>query len=141
MKKFILIMSAVICSVMMLTACSSSVTTDSVTPNQRPAYSIFVGLADNESKTQKINTDEAIDKINQILIDHKIGFTVLSGGGSFLDNGKSVVNSTLVYPALHLDEKTALKIINQIKDDLNLYSVYVLKSDITYGIFGGEASA
>lgn len=116
----------------------SSGLTNSVTTQEGLQYSLYVGLVDAQSGTQKLTTDEAAAIATPLVTAVGGGYTLTVTQGGYMDDaGKLVENETLVYEGIHAEEAEVSKLINDVKAALGTYSVYVTSEHVGYAIYGG----
>lgn len=99
--------------------------------NQIQKYILFVGLNDQDTKTQKIPTLAARDIVQNIILSNGLdGATISEALGIYKhESGQVVQESSLRIEVLFATEKQILKICQQIKQALNQESV-ALESQI-----------
>ena len=88
-------------------------------------YSLYVGLNDKDTKTQKIDTLEAYKILCNLLKSYNIeGFTVYNAHGFYVhDDGTFTTENTLKIELMFINEKTVDDIIKQLKIIFNQESV------------------
>ena len=104
---------------------------DTMSKNQIQKYILFVGLNDQDTKTQKIPTLAARDIVQNIILSNGLdGATISEALGIYKhESGQVVQESSLRIEVLFATEKQILKICQQIKQALNQESV-ALESQI-----------
>lgn len=89
-------------------------------------YTLYLGLNDKDTKTQKIGTIEAYKICNNILMNYTDGATIFEANGLYKhDDGTIVVEKTLRIELLFVDENTIAKIVKQLKEVFNQESIAV----------------
>jgi hypothetical protein len=86
-------------------------------------FTMYIGLNDADSGTQKVTMDEVRETARRIITDNGCGYTEYEAYGGYLDGDKAVGNDTIVYVILGTDRKNVTKIALTIKSDLNLSAV------------------
>lgn len=96
-------------------------------------YSLYLGLNDKDTKTQKIDTLEAYKILCNLLKSYNIeGFTVYNAHGFYVHNdGSFTVENTLKVELMFIDEKTVDNIIKQLKIIFNQESVIKQVEEVT----------
>lgn len=94
-------------------------------------FTLYLGLNDKETKTQKIGTLEAYKICNNILLNYTEGATVFEANGIYKhEDGSFVVEKTLRIELLFTDLETVEKIVKELKIVFNQESVAVQVEDI-----------
>lgn len=80
-------------------------------------YSLYLGLNDKDTKTQKVDTLEAYKILCNLLKSYNVeGFTVYNAHGFYVhDDGTFTTENTLKIELMFVDEKTIDNIIKQCK--------------------------
>lgn len=93
--------------------------------NKIVKYSLYIGLNDKDTKTQKIDTLEAYKILCNLLKSYNIeGFTVYNAHGFYVhDDGTYTVENTLKVELMFIDEITIDNIIKQLKIIFNQESI------------------
>lgn len=88
-------------------------------------YSLYLGLNDKDTKTQKIDTLEAYKILCNLLKSYNVeGFTVYNAHGFYVhDDGSFTVENTLKIELMFINEKIVDDIIKQLKIIFNQESV------------------
>lgn len=95
-------------------------------------YTLYVGLNDKDTKTQKINTLEAFKIVNNILLQYTDGATIFEASGIYRHNdGSFTIEKTLRIELLFTDDESIKKICDQLKIILNQESIAIQKDDVT----------
>lgn len=93
--------------------------------NKIVKYSLYLGLNDKDTKTQKIDTLEAYKILCNLLKSYNIeGFTVYNAHGFYVhDDGSFTTENTLKIELMFIDEITIDNIIKQLKIIFNQESI------------------
>ena len=93
--------------------------------NKIVKYSLYLGLNDKDTKTQKIDTLEAYKTLCNLLKSYNVeGFTVYNAHGFYVhDDGSFTVENTLKIELMFIDEITVDDIIKQLKIIFNQESI------------------
>lgn len=85
--------------------------------NKIVKYSLYLGLNDKDTKTQKIDTLEAYKILCNLLKSYNVeGFTVYNAHGFYVhDDGTYTVENTLKVELMFIEEMTVDNIIKQLK--------------------------
>lgn len=96
-------------------------------------YSLYLGLNDKDTKTQKIDTLEAYKILCNLLKSYNIeGFTVYNAHGFYVhDDGTFTTENTLKIELMFINEKTVDDIIKQLKIIFNQESVIKQVEEVT----------
>lgn len=88
-------------------------------------YSLYLGLNDKDTKTQKIDTLEAYKILCNLLKSYNVeGFTVYNAHGFYMhDDGTFTVENTLKVELMFIEELTVDEIIKQLKIIFNQESI------------------
>lgn len=128
-RKYILTLALGLCA-MLLWGCSAGAPEEggpatAATPDTAIVYTVYVGLADQDSQTALLTEAEAKEMINSILTRQSISYTVYDAYGAFPgEAGQMVENETLVYTGIRCEAEVIIELIAAIREDLNLESVY-----------------
>lgn len=94
-------------------------------------FVLYVGLNDKITKTQKINTLDAYNIINNILLTYTEGATIIQGNGIYKhENGNFTTENTFIIELLFTDEEVIKAIANDLKRILNQESIAIQKQVI-----------
>ena len=101
--------------------------------NKMIKYSLYLGLNDKDTKTQKIDTLEAYKILCNLLKSYNIGgFTVYNAHGFYVhDDGTVTTENTLKIELIFIDEITIDNIIKQLKIIFNQESVIKQVEEVT----------
>lgn len=85
---------------------------------------LYVGLNDKDTKTQQIDTVEAVKMVTNIICNEADGGTVYNATGIYKhDNGTIVIENTLRIELIDVAREALAKIIATIKSVLNQESI------------------
>lgn len=91
-------------------------------------FILYVGLNDKDLKTQKINTIDAYNIVNNILLNYVEGATVAQAKGIYKhNNGNFTTENTFIIELLFTDKATVEAICNELKRILNQESIAIQK--------------
>lgn len=101
--------------------------------NKIVKYSLYLGLNDKDTKTQKIDTLEAYKMLCNLLKSYNVeGFTVYNAHGFYVhDDGTYTVENTLKVELMFIDEITIDNIIKQLKIIFNQESIIKQVEEVT----------
>jgi uncharacterized membrane-anchored protein YitT (DUF2179 family) len=90
-------------------------------------YTLYVGLNDKETKTQKISTVEAYKIIENLLLNLNVeGATIFEAKGLYKhENGEYVTENTLRIEIMFVEKPIVKQLVDSIKLILNQESVAV----------------
>ena len=89
-------------------------------------FTLYLGLNDKDTKTQKIGTIEAYKICNNILMNYTNGATIFEANGLYKhEDGTIVVEKTLRIELLFVNEQIVKLIVEQLKQVFNQESVAV----------------
>lgn len=96
-------------------------------------YSLYLGLNDKDTKTQKIDTLEAYKILCNLLKSYNVeGFTVYNAHGFYMHNdGTFTTENTLKVELMFVDEKTIDNIIKQCKIVFNQECIIKQVEEVT----------
>ncbi len=96
-------------------------------------YSLYLGLNDKDTKTQKIDTLEAYKILCNLLKSYNVeGFTVYNAHGFYVhDDGTFTVENTLKVELMFIEELTIDNIIKQLKIIFNQESIIKQVEEVT----------
>lgn len=94
-------------------------------------FTLFCGLNDKDTKKQEISTDDALTFIHYMLLNHCDGATISTAKGIYKhENGAIVTENTIKIELLFVDDETAKRIVEKLKNHFNQESVAVQIEDI-----------
>lgn len=101
--------------------------------NKIVKYSLYLGLNDKDTKTQKIDTLEAYKILCNLLKSYNVeGFTVYNAHGFYMhDDGTFTTENTLKVELMFIDEKTIDNIIKQCKIVFNQECIIKQVEEVT----------
>ena len=89
-------------------------------------FTLYLGLNDKDTKTQKIGTIEAYKICNNILMNYTNGATVFEANGLYKhEDGTIVIEKTLRIELLFVNEQTVKLIVERLKQVFNQESIAV----------------
>lgn len=96
-------------------------------------YSLYLGLNDKDTKTQKIDTLEAYKILCNLLKSYNVeGFTVYNAHGFYVhDDGTFTTENTLKIELMFVDEKIIDNIIKQCKIVFNQECIIKQVEEVT----------
>lgn len=96
-------------------------------------YSLYLGLNDKDTKTQKIDTLEAYKILCNLLKSYNVeGFTVYNAHGFYMhDDGTFTTENTLKIELMFIDEKIVDNIIKQCKIIFNQETIIKQIEEVT----------
>ena len=81
---------------------------------------LYVGLNDKDTKTQKIDTVEAVKIVSNLIYTMMDGGTIYNATGIYKhENGDIVIENTLRIELIECDEKSLGRLIGTLKSVLN----------------------
>lgn len=81
---------------------------------------LYVGLNDKDTKTQKIDTVEAVKIVSNLIYTMMDGGTIYNATGIYKhENGDIVIENTLRIELIDCDEKSLGRLIETLKSVLN----------------------
>lgn len=87
------------------------------------SYTLFVRIDESNAK----------DRINAIMTEKEITFTLIEADGAFVDGKGNVIESgTLVYYCDECSEKTIDSAVSEIREILSPPSIYVQRKEVEY---------
>lgn len=101
--------------------------------NKMIKYSLYLGLNDKDTKTQKVDTLEAYKILCNLLKSYSVeGFTVYNAHGFYVhDDGTFTVENTLKVELMFIDEITIDEIIKQLKTIFNQECIIKQVEEVT----------
>lgn len=94
-------------------------------------FTLYVGLNDKDTKTQKINTIEAFKIVNNILLQYTEGATIFEASGIYKHNDNEIViEKTLRIELIDITEEAITEITKQLKLILNQESILIQKENV-----------
>ena len=94
-------------------------------------FTMYLGLNDKDTKTQKIGTLEAYKVAMNILTRYTDGGTIFEADGFYKhDDGTITIEKTLRIELLFIERTTALKIADELKIVFNQESIALQEDNI-----------
>ncbi len=110
----------------------------SLTPSTETLHTLYIGLVDKDTGTQKLSLDEAKALIKPLFVKAGAGFTMIDAEGGFAaESGELVENDTVICKSVHGDEASVKKLIDDVRTTLNIESVYIESNEVNFGMVGG----
>ena len=89
-------------------------------------FTLYLGLNDKDTKTQKIDILEAYKIVNNILLKYTDGATIFQANGIYKhEDGTVVIEQTLRIELLFVDKNTVKNIVDLLKITFNQESIIV----------------
>ena len=90
-------------------------------------YTLYIGLNDKDTKTQKVSTLEAYKVLENLLLNYNVvGATIFEAKGLYKhDNGDYVIENTLRVEIMFVEKAIIKKIVENAKTILNQESIAV----------------
>lgn len=102
-------------------------------------YTLYIGLNDRDTYSQKISTSDARQIVDEICARHTDGYTSFNGAGGWVDSsGVLTQEETLVYMFYDIDENHLTQIMDEALDALNQSSILVEKDQAAYTYYSGK---
>lgn len=87
-------------------------------------YKIYIGLNDQQTKKQEIETETALIKVSEYLADHFEGATAYNAIGIYKhDNGEIVRENSIVIELVFVDDQDVMTMIDHFRVVFNQESV------------------
>lgn len=95
-------------------------------------YTLYLGLNDKNTKSQKISTLEAYKIVNNILLKFTDGATIFEANGIYKhEDGSIVIEKTLRIELLFIKKDQVLKIIDILKQVFNQEAIVLQEDQVT----------
>lgn len=95
-------------------------------------FTLYLGLNDKDTKTQKISTIEAYKIVMNLLLNYTDGATVYEADGIYKhEDGTIVIEKTLKIELLFVERATVGEIIEELKKIFNQESIALQYQNIT----------
>jgi hypothetical protein len=102
-------------------------------------YTLYIGLNDKDTYSQKISTREAEKKVNDIALKYVDGFTGCIGTGAFKDEkGMVTYENTLIYTFYSVTDEQMKRIMDEVLKELNQNAVLIDKQKVDYEFYKGQ---
>lgn len=138
MKKKLVSMVLMVAFIICVSGCSTQTQTG-LAKNEAVKYTIYIGLNDKDTYSQKISTGEAEKKVNAIALKYVDGFTRFLGKGAYKDDkGAVTYENTLVYTFYSATDEQMKSIMEEVLKELNQNSVLIEKQKVGYEFYGGQ---
>lgn len=81
---------------------------------------LYIGTTDQDTGTQLISTEEAIEIVNNICVQYVDGYTVSGGHGGWVnEKGELVQEESLVYTFIGAEDADVKQIMDEVLEALN----------------------
>ncbi|MGD9474176.1 MAG: hypothetical protein AB7V37_04110 [Eubacteriaceae bacterium] len=137
MKRKIFITVLLIFVGISLSACSSNKDSDYFELTSTTRYELLIGLNDSTSGQQIIETDDAVERVKKMILDHTDGLTMTISNGSYYVGALLVDETTINCVIYNSDDAAIRAIVDEINQELNL-SVLVGKSNSDYQLLSPD---
>ena len=102
-------------------------------------YTLYLGLNDKDTFEQKINTEDAVEKANEICARHSGGYTQFTARGGWTnDDGTLGHENTLAYMLYDIQESDLQAILDEFLKEFNQSSVLVEKNESAHIYYSGQ---
>ena len=122
-------------------AVSRTAETEILGQSAEPAekYTLYLGLNDKDTFEQKISTEDAIEKANEICARHSGGYTQFTARGGWTnDDGTLGHENTLVYMIYDIQESDLQAMLDEFLKEFNQSSVLVEKNESSHIYYSGR---
>lgn len=103
-------------------------------------YTMYIGLNDQDTYSQEIPTEEAIDIVSDIVLNYVEGFTVSEGQGAYKDeDGIMTYENSLILVFMDVPEADLKAMMDEIKAALNQHAILLEKHHIAYTFYEGAS--
>ncbi len=101
-------------------------------------YTMYIGLNDKDTYTQRISYEEAEKKVSNIALKYVDGFTARVGKGAYKDE-KGVITheNSLVIEFYNATDQQMKAIMDEILQELNQNSILIEKEKVNYDFYEG----
>jgi hypothetical protein len=120
-----------------LSACSSNKDSDYFELTSTTRYELLIGLNDSTSGQQIIETDDAVERVKKMILDHTDGLTMTISNGSYYVGALLVDETTINCVIYNSDDAAIRAIVDEINQELNL-SVLAGKSNSDYQLLSPD---
>ena len=97
--------------------------------NQTTQYTIYIGLNDAETGTQKFDTEKYVSILRNVCRNYQVAFSFhMINGGYFHEDGRYTEENTLVLILIDTPEKTVMEIAKDLCAFFHQESVMVVYS-------------
>ncbi|MBR1737410.1 MAG: DUF3574 domain-containing protein [Firmicutes bacterium] len=102
-------------------------------------YTLYVGLNDKDAFEQKISTEEAMEKANEICAKHASGYTQYNAKGGWTnDDGVMEHENTLIYLIYDISEDDLKAMSDELLKELNQSSILIEKEATSHIYYYGS---
>lgn len=124
--------------IIMVSGCSGPAKND-LAKSEAVKYTLYIGLNDKDTYTQKISAAEAEKKVSAIALKYVDGYTQYWGKGAYKDE-KGVVTqeNTLIFTFYSATDEQMKGIMGEVLKELNQNSVLIEKQRVGYEFYGGQ---
>lgn len=92
---------------------------------------LYIGLFDKDTKKQEVDTKQAFNIINNILLQYTEGATVYLGDGIYKHIDKTtVIEKNIIVILYDVTRATLKKIVKEVKKSLNQEAILVEKTQV-----------
>lgn len=92
---------------------------------------LYIGLFDKDTKKQEVDTKQAFNIINNILLQYTEGATIFLGDGIYKHIDKTtVIEKNIIVILYDVTRETLNKILKEVKTALNQEAVLVEKTQV-----------
>ena len=109
--------------------------------NATEKYTLYIGLNDKDTYEQIIETEDAVDKVNEICARYVEGYTMQMAKGGWVDEKEILTEeNTLIYSFYEVTDEQVTQIMNDVLKELNQNSILVShgEENSTYYYGNGE---
>lgn len=138
MKKRLVTRILLVALVVLISGCFAPIKTD-LAKSEAVKYTLFIGLNDKDTYSQKISAGDAEKKVSAIALKYVDGFTVFWGKGAYKDDkGVVTYENTLIFTFYSATDEQVKRIMDEVLKDLNQNSVLIEKQKVGYEFYGGQ---
>lgn len=92
---------------------------------------LYIGLFDKDTKKQEVDTKQAFNIVNNILLQYTEGATIYMGDGIYKHIDKTtVIEKNIIVILYDVTRETLNKILKEVKTALNQEAVLVEKTQV-----------
>lgn len=92
---------------------------------------LYIGLFDKDTKKQEVDTKQAFNIVNNILLQYTEGATIYMGDGIYKHIDKTtVIEKNIIVILYDVTRETSNKILKEVKTALNQEAVLVEKTQV-----------
>lgn len=100
-------------------------------------YILSIGMNDKDTYEQIIETDKAIEIVNNICAENGCGYTMTEARGGWAEDDRLFHENTLVYTLVGATEEQAVAIMQAAREALNQNTILVEMEDSKSAYYGG----